>query len=70
VPVTKVEVKSTNHKDYFTLRREMDGTLNDDGGFGAGAFTLRITGLDGQSITDAFPSFSPGQILTSTQQFP
>jgi expansin len=69
VPITKVEVKSTNHASFFTLRREMDGTLNDDGGFGEGAFTLRLTSTDGQTITDTFPSFTAGKILESTQQF-
>ena len=69
VPVTKVEVKSANHAAFFTLRREMDGTLNDDGGFGAGPFTLRLTGMDGQVLTETIPSFSAGQLITSTQQF-
>jgi hypothetical protein len=69
VPVTKVEVQSANHSSFFTLRRETDGTLNDDGGFGAGSFTLRLTGMDGQVITDTFPSFSAGQLIISTKQF-
>lgn len=69
VPITKVEVKSTKHASFFTLRREMDGTLNDDGGFGEGAFTLRLTAVDGQTITDTFPSFTAGKILDSAQQF-
>ena len=69
VPVTKVEVRSANHADFFTLRRETDGTLNDDGGFGSGPFTLRITGMDGQVLTETLPGFSPGQIITATVQF-
>jgi len=69
VPVTKVEVLSAKHTTFFELRRETDGTLNDDHGFGAGAFTLRITGMDGQVLTETIPSFSPGQLITSTQQF-
>jgi expansin len=69
VPVTKVEVKSANHAQFFTLRRETDGTLNDDGGFGAGPFTLRITGMDGQVLTETIPSFGPGQLITSSLQF-
>jgi len=69
VPVTKVEVQSANHAQFFPMRRETDGTLNDDGGFGEGPFTLRITGMDGQVVTDQFPSFSPGQLVTSAQQF-
>jgi expansin (peptidoglycan-binding protein) len=69
VPVTKVDIESANHSSFAELRRETDGTLNDDGGFGAGSFTLRLTGMDGQVVTDTFPSFSPGQIIVSTQQF-
>jgi hypothetical protein len=69
VPVTKVEVKSTNHAEFFELRRETDGTVNDDGGFGEGEFTLRITAMDGQVIEDTFPSFEPGELKVSTKQF-
>lgn len=69
VPVTKVEVKSRNHANWVTLRRGSDGTVNDDSGFGEGAFTLRITGMDGQVIEDTFPSFTPGGILVSSKQF-
>src|SRR5512145_2384585 len=69
VPLARVEVKSQNHPTFFELRRETDGTLNDDGGFGPGAFTLRLTAVDGQVITDTFPGFTPGGITTSQQQF-
>lgn len=68
VPVTKVEVMSANHADFFTLRRETDGTLNDDMGFGQGPFTLRITGIDSSVVTDTFPSFDMGQLIVSSQQ--
>jgi hypothetical protein len=68
VPVTKVEVKSANHADFFTLQRGTDGTLNDAQGFGQGAFTLRISGTDGSSVTDSFDSFSMGQLIVSQQQ--
>lgn len=69
VPITKVEVKSANHASFFALRREADGSVNDDGGFGSGAFTLRITGMDGQVLTETLPGFSAGQIITSAVQF-
>jgi hypothetical protein len=69
VPLANVEVKSANHANFAPLRREMDGTLNDDSGFGAGAFTLRLTAADGQTLTETFPSFSPGQLIGSSQQF-
>lgn len=69
VPVTKVEVQSAKHAGFAALRRETDGTINDDGGFGPGAFTLKLTGMDGQVVTESFPGFSPGQLLKATQQF-
>jgi len=69
VPITKVEVKSKNHANYITLARASDGTVTDASGFGDGAFTLRVTASDGQTITDSFSSFTPGKILASTQQF-
>lgn len=69
VPVTTVEVQSANHASFVTLSRGTDGTLTDASGFGDGSFTLRLTAMDGQVITDTFPSFSPGQLITSTQQF-
>lgn len=69
VPVTKVEVKSANHSAYVELERGTDGTLTDASGFGAGEFTLRLTGMDGQVITDTLSSFTPGQIVESTKQF-
>jgi expansin (peptidoglycan-binding protein) len=69
VPVTKVEVTSSRHAAYVTLGRGTDGTLTDNSGFGTGAFTLRLTGMDGQVITDTLPSFAPGQIIVSTKQF-
>jgi expansin (peptidoglycan-binding protein) len=69
VPVVQVEVQSVNHATFFELRRELDGTLNDDGGFGEGPFTLRLTAMDGQTLEDTFPGFSPGELIVSTQQF-
>ena len=69
VPVMRVEVQSANHTSFFSLRRESDGTLNDDGGFGAGPFTLRITGMDGQTVSETLPSFDPGALVVSSSQF-
>jgi hypothetical protein len=69
VPLESVAVKSANHPDYFSLRRETDGTLNDDGGFGEGEFTLKLTSIDGQVITETFASFTPGSIVESSKQF-
>ena len=69
VPLVSVEVRSASHSSFFTLRRETDGTLNDDGGFGEGEFTLRLTALDGQVIDDTIPGFTGGETLESDQQF-
>jgi expansin (peptidoglycan-binding protein) len=54
VPLEKVEVMSPNHASYVELERGSDGTLTDPGGFGEGPFTLRLTGIDGQVVTDTF----------------
>ena len=54
VPLTNVEVKSPNHPTFLALTRASDGTLTDASGFGAGTFTLRLTGADGQQISDTF----------------
>jgi len=54
VPLEKVEVKSQKHPDFVELRRASDGSLNDDKGFGVGAFTFRLTGIDGSVLTETF----------------
>jgi hypothetical protein len=69
VPVVMVEVQSANHESYVELTRAGDGTVTDGGGFGEGAFTLRLTAMDGQVIEDSFTGFSPGELIVSTQQF-
>jgi expansin len=72
VPIKKVEVKSQNHVNYKELRRETDGTLNDDAGFGKGPFTLRITGIDGSMVEDTleWPSDGiAGKLIKSQKNF-
>jgi len=69
VPLGKLEVKSEKHSAFFELRREGDGTLNDDGGFGNGAFTFRITAMDGSVVTDTLSGFSPGELKQTSAQF-
>jgi expansin (peptidoglycan-binding protein) len=69
VPLTKVEVKGTGDNDFVELARESDGSLVDASGFGDGAFTLRITGLDGQVVEDELPGFDAGQLVQSKKQF-
>jgi expansin len=69
IPISAVEVKSEKHATFFALRREGDGTLNDDNGFGNGAFTFRITGMDGSVVTDTLSGFSPGELKPTSAQF-
>lgn len=69
VPLAKLEVKSSNHRDFVELTRASDGTLTRADGFGEGAFTLRATAIDDQVITDELPGFEPGELVQSEQQF-
>ena len=70
VAIDHVDVQSANHASWFTLRRGNDGTLNDDSGFGAGAFSLRVVGVNGSSLEQTFPGFNPGDLLTGTANLP
>jgi len=69
MPLSKVEVKSQNHTSWTALSWGTDGTLTDSSGFGSGPFSVRLTATDGQQITDTFPSFNAGDLLTSSGQF-
>lgn len=60
VPLVKVEVKSVNHASFVALERGGDGTLTDGSGFGAGPFTIRATGADGQQVEETFDWPSSG----------
>jgi hypothetical protein len=62
-------VKKSGAKDFVELQRGSDGTLTDPSGFGTGAFTLRLTAMDGQIITDELAGFEPGELVESTKQF-
>jgi expansin (peptidoglycan-binding protein) len=68
LPVAKVEVKSVHHADWFALERASDGSLVDAGGFGMGAFTLRVTAIGGASVSDDFAGFEPGAVVASSGQ--
>lgn len=68
LPVAKLEVKSANHPDWFALARISDGSLQDDGGFGMGPFSLRVTALTGETVSEDFADFTPGAVVTSAQQ--
>lgn len=72
VPLTKVEVKSVNHASFVELTRGSDGTLTYAGGFGAGTFTIRATGVDGQQVSDTFEwpgAGIAGAVLTGAGNF-
>lgn len=60
VPLAKVEVKSKNHADFVEMKRATDGSLNDAKGFGKGAFTFKLTGIDGSVVTETFDWPSSG----------
>ena len=62
-------VKSNRHASLTALRRESDGTWNDDSGFGSGAFTLELTGTGGATLTQEFQSFTAGALVETTLQF-
>lgn len=67
--LSRVDVKSANHADWFQLTLQGDGSYADAGGFGAGSFTIRLTSTDGQSIEDTYTAFTAGGTLQSTSQF-
>ena len=69
VPLAKAEVKSQSDNAFVELARGGDGTLTDASGFGDGAFTLRLTAMDGQVITEELPGFEPGALVKSAKQF-
>lgn len=72
VPMTSVRVKSKNHGSYIDLARAGDGTVTDASGFGEGEFTMQLTGVDGQMVTDTFSWPSPGiagQMLVGESNF-
>ncbi len=69
LPLERVRVKSSRHASLTALRRESDGTWNDDSGFGSGAFTLELTSTSGATLTQEFQSFAPGALVETTLQF-
>lgn len=70
VAISKVEVTSARHATWTALRRASDGTFTDDGGFGDGAFTLRVTGVDGSHVDQPFPGFTPGATVAGDANLP
>lgn len=68
LPLARVEVKSSRHANFFALRRETDGTWNDDSGFGPGEFTLRFTATTGETATLTRSQFQPGEFVSGDSQ--
>ena len=50
-------MKSSRHSSFTALSRGTDGTFTDNRGFGGGAFTIKVTGVNGRSTEHEFPSF-------------
>ena len=69
IPVQSVEVRSSNHANWYALERGSDGTYTDASGFGDGSFTLRVTAIDGQTVEDTFTAFDSGSLIESDSNF-
>lgn len=69
LPVARVEVQSARHPTFTALRRETDGTWNDDSGFGEGAFTVRLIGPGGEVVSQRFDGFTAGALVPTAMQF-
>jgi len=70
IPIQKVEVQSPRHSSFTSMQLGTDGTFTDNGGFGSGSFTLRVTGINGQSVDQSFSGFSSGDLLTGNANIP
>lgn len=62
-PITRVEVRSSRHARFTPLRRETDGTFNDDRGFGPGPFTLRIHTAREAPVEVSLDAITPGALV-------
>jgi hypothetical protein len=51
------------------LGRTSDGPFTDPNGVGMGAFDLRITASDGQTVSPTMPGFQAGTLVELTMQF-
>lgn len=69
LPITKVEAKRPGERTFTELSRAEDGTLTRPDGVGDGAFTLRITAIDGQVIEDELEGWTAGALVDSGEQF-
>ena len=66
VAIDHVAVTSHNHASPIMLVQGGDGTFTDASGFGDGAFTLTVVGVDGSTFSQTFPSFDPGALVMAS----
>jgi hypothetical protein len=63
IAIQSVQVKSAKHADFSAMDLGSDGTFTDGGGFGSGAFTILVTGVDGSTFSQDFTGFNPGDLI-------
>ena len=68
--IESVEVRSANHPTFTALTLGTDGTYTDGDGFGAGPFTLRVTGVTGATFEMDFPGVTGGALIAATGNLP
>ena len=69
LPVSYVEVISSEHAEWYKLKRETDGSYVYGPGFRNKPFKIRVTAIDGTVIEDSYESFTAGGLLESSSQF-
>lgn len=69
LPIVKAEAKRPGEAGFTELSRGPDGTLTRADGVGDGAFTIRLTAIDGQVIEDELEGWSAGAVADSGEQF-
>ena len=63
IAIQSVQVKSTKHANSPALILGTDGTFTDNNGFGSGAFTILVTGIDGSTFSQDFTGFNPDDLI-------
>lgn len=68
--IASVEVQSAKHPSFTALELGTDGTYTDATGFGAGPFTLRITGVGGAVLLVDVPQVVGGALIAAPANLP
>jgi expansin len=68
--IARVEVRRADTGAYRTLELGGDGTFTDASGFGDGAFTLRVTAVDGSVVEIPQTGFAAGSVVDTGVNFP